>query len=111
MAYSPAPVEPGYGAGLEVNALLDQSTPISYPVAVLSKHVSRGRSTSYHFAPAPWGPYRTSEDVRVPGWRYRQTQVGDTVCVALRTGALWVAWYTVGSCGEPAIRGRPSNGV
>jgi hypothetical protein len=89
----------GYGAGLEVNALLDRSTPINYRVAVLSKHVSHGKSTNYHFGLAPWGRYRTSEDVMVPGWRYRQTQVGDTVCVALRTGALGVAWYTVGSCG------------
>lgn len=94
----------GYGAGLEVNALLDRSTPINYPVAVLSKHVSHGKSTSYHFSLAPWGPYRTSEDVMVPGWRYRQTQVGGTVCVALRTGALGVAWYTVGSCGDTRSR-------
>ena len=84
---------------IEVNALLDRSTPIDYPVAVISKHVSRGKSTNYHFGLAPWGPYHTSEDAMVPGWRYRQTQVGDTVCVVLRTGALGVAWYTVGSCG------------
>jgi hypothetical protein len=89
----------GYGAGLEVNALLDRSTPINYPVAVLSKHVGGGRGHTYHLGLAPWGPYRVSGDVLVPLWRYRQTQVGDTVCVALRTGALGVAWYTVGSCG------------
>jgi hypothetical protein len=100
----------GYGAGLEVNALLDRSTPISYPVAVTSKHVSHGKSTNYHLGLAPWGPYRTSEDVMVPGWRYRQTQIGDTVCIALRAGALHVAWYTVGSCGDVQGRGQPGNG-
>jgi hypothetical protein len=101
----------GYGAGLEVNALLDQSTPISYPVAVTSKHIGGGRGHTYHLGLAPWGPYRISGDVLVPLWRYRQTQIGNTVCVALRAGALGVAWYTVGSCGAPEIHGPPGNGV
>jgi hypothetical protein len=100
----------GYGAGLEVNALLDRSTPLNYPVVVSSKRVSRGKSTSYHLGLAPWGPYHTSEEVMVPGWRYRQTQIGDTVCVALRTGALGVAWYTLGSCGDLQGRDQPTKG-
>jgi hypothetical protein len=88
----------GYGAGLEVNALLDRSPPMTYPVVVQSKRASHGKSTSYHFGLQAWGPFDTGQDVMVPAWRYRQTQIGDTVCVALRAGALGVAWYTVTSC-------------
>jgi hypothetical protein len=43
----------GYGAGLEVNALLDLSTPINYPVVGSSKRVSSGKSTNYHLGLAP----------------------------------------------------------
>jgi len=88
----------GYGAGLEVNALLDRSPPMTYPVVVQSKRASHGKGTSYHLGLQAWGPFHTGQDVMVPAWRYRQTRIGDTVCVALRAGALGVAWYTVTSC-------------
>jgi hypothetical protein len=90
----------GYGAGLEVNALLDHSTPTSYRVTVLSKRVSRGRSTSYYLGVPAWGPHHSGEDVMVAGWRYRDTRVGDTVCILLRPGAFSVGWYVLASCGN-----------
>jgi hypothetical protein len=88
----------GYGAGMEVNALLDGSTPEIYRVLVTSKHVSRGRSTSYHLNLAQWGPNDTEQDITVSSNRYARTKIGDTVCLVLRSGALGVAWSEVGEC-------------
>lgn len=89
----------GYGAGLEVNALLDHSPPTSYPASVLSKRSIRGsRSTTYYLSVPAWGPYQAGQEVMVSPWRYRTTQVGDTICILLRPGALRVSWYTVASC-------------
>jgi hypothetical protein len=90
----------GYGAGLEVNALLDHSPPTSYRVTVLSKRISRGKSTSYYLGVPAWGPHQSGEDVMVAGWRYRDTRVGDTVCILLRPGALRLGWYVLASCGN-----------
>jgi hypothetical protein len=90
----------GYGAGLEVNAMLDQSPPQSYRVVVAAKHVNQGKSTSYHLTLAPWGPYVSGQDLRVSHSRYAATRPGDTVCMFLRAGALHVAWSELGSCDE-----------
>lgn len=88
----------GYGAGLEANALLDHSPPSPYPAKVMSKRIGGGRSHSYDLSVSAWGPFRTEQEVMVPAWRYRNTQVGDTVCMLLRPGALGVGWYALASC-------------
>jgi hypothetical protein len=88
----------GYGAGLEANALLDQSPASPFPTKVMSKRIGGGRSHSYNLRVSAWGPFQTSQEVMVPAWRYANTQVGDTVCILLRPGALRVSWYTLASC-------------
>jgi hypothetical protein len=90
----------GYGAGLEANALLDHSAPRTYSVTVLSKRISRGKSTSYYLGVPAWGPHQSGEDVTVSGRRYQNTRVGDTVCILLRPGAFGVGWYVLASCGN-----------
>jgi hypothetical protein len=88
----------GYGAGLQVNALLDGSAPQAYRVLVVSRHVSHGKSTSYHLQLAPWGPNVGGQDLMVSPSRYAQTRPGDSVCMLLRPGALNVAWSELGQC-------------
>jgi hypothetical protein len=90
----------GYGAGMVVNALLDQSTPATYRVIVTAEHMNRGRGTTYYLQLAPWGPNVGGQDVRVSSSRYAATKPGDTVCVVLKSGALGVAWSALGSCGN-----------
>jgi hypothetical protein len=89
----------GYGAGMQVNALLDGSTPQTYRVVVTAKHVSHGKSTSYHLSLAPWGPKANGQDLMVPYSQYAVVRPGDTVCMLLRSGALGVAWSELGGCG------------
>ena len=88
----------GYGAGMQVNALLDGSAPQTYRVGVTAKHVSHGKSTSYHLTLAPWGPKVSGQDLMVPYSQYAVVKPGDTVCMLLRSGALGVAWSELGRC-------------
>jgi hypothetical protein len=88
----------GYGGGMQVNALLDPSTPQTYRVKVTAKNVSRGRSTSYHVKLAPWGPYLSGQNLMVSYSKYTAVKTGDTVCMLLRSGALRVAWSEMGRC-------------
>jgi hypothetical protein len=93
----------GYGAGLQVNALLDQSTPQTYRVIVIAKHVSRGRSTSYHLNLAPWGPNVSGQNLMVSYSQYAAVKSGDTVCMLLRSGALRVAWSALERCDSAVV--------
>jgi hypothetical protein len=90
----------GYGAGMIINALLDESTPRTYQVLVTAKHISRGRGTSYHLQLAAWGPKVGGQEVLVSSSRYSVTKVGDTVCMVLKSGALGVPWSALGGCGD-----------
>jgi hypothetical protein len=94
----------GYGAGMEVNALLDRSTPQKYRVIVTGKHVSHGKSTSYHLNLAPWGPEVSGQDLTVSYSQYAVVKRGDAVCMLLRSGALSVAWSELGHC-DGAVSG------
>ena len=88
----------GYGGGMQVNALLDPSTPQSYRVIVTAKHVSHGRSRTYHLILAPWGPNVGGQDLMVSYSQYAAVKAGDVVCMLLRSGALRVAWSELGRC-------------
>jgi len=38
----------GYGLAIEANVLFDRSSPTTYEVTVIDKHVSRGKATTYN---------------------------------------------------------------
>jgi hypothetical protein len=95
----------GYGAGMEVNALLDQSTPQTYRVLVSSKYVSHGKSTMYHLKLASWGPNAGGQNLLVSYSQYAAVKPGDTVCMSLRSGALRVMWSELGRC-DGAVAAR-----
>jgi hypothetical protein len=90
----------GYGAGMQVNALLDRSVPRPFRVVVISKYASHGKSTSYHLKLAPWGPKVSGQDLMVSYIHYAALKPGDTVCMLLRSGALYVPWSQLGRCGD-----------
>ena len=91
----------GYGVSLEINALADRSIARVHRVKVLAEFVSESsKIKSWYLTLAPWGPVSESEDINVPEAQYERTKPGDTVCVQLKSGALQVAWYRIGPCGE-----------
>jgi hypothetical protein len=88
----------GLGVGLEANTLLDRSQGIGYTPSVVEKHIYQGKRTEYRLTLTPWGPQTTQKSIGVPREVYNSVSPGDTMCLALRKGALGIRWYIVGSC-------------
>jgi hypothetical protein len=85
----------GYGATLAINSVYDDGAATTFTPQVIDKHISSGKTTTYHLRLKPWGPVPTAEDVQVSAACYRQVQPGQTVTVALLPGRLGVPWFTV----------------
>lgn len=87
-----------WGALGAADVLLDDRPAETYEVAVLHKHVSSGKHTSYDLRLAPWGPVGEEQEVDVGSALYDEVEIGDLVCVQLRPGALGVRWFVVDRC-------------
>ena len=91
----------GYGAGLELNALADDSVPRVFPTKVVEKRVDGDvKWTTWYLTLKPWGPVAQADEVSVSKSLYQAIRPGDTVCVVLRSGALRIEWYEVAACGS-----------
>jgi hypothetical protein len=88
----------GYGAGIEVDALLDRAAPETFNAVVTRKYVSTGRHTTREFVLSPWGPREEPNNVSVHPSFYEMIKSGDTVCVDLHSGAIAIPWYIVRPC-------------
>ena len=86
----------GYGAGLELNTLLDKGSVTSYPVHVLSKR-SSGRWAQF-LTVEPWGRKESDNEITVRSSLYSQVSIGTVVCVNLHPGAFRLNWYAVSTC-------------
>jgi hypothetical protein len=95
----------GFGASMQINALLDHSPTTVYRAEITDMRVSHGRHTSYNLYLAPWGPKLEPDHVTVSRRFYNSVSAGDSVCLALRSGALNIPWYTVHQCLKP-VQGR-----
>jgi hypothetical protein len=80
------------------DVLPDASATHIYTTKVLRTYESHGRTTSYYIRLAPFGPEGYSADADVSPAVYRQTHVGDQICVRLHSGFLHAAWYTLVPC-------------
>lgn len=93
-----------FGAAISADILADSSPATVQPVQVVRRYVhvtsGRGQHTSYFLVTEPWDAYGTTMDrVKVSSRRYRETRVGDVVCVGLHRGLLRAAWYAAVPCG------------
>jgi hypothetical protein len=88
-----------YGAAVQADALLDAAPAKLIAVPVVGKWDFYGRYVrSSYIQLAPWGPRREVSDVSVRRVLYDFVKIGGTVCLHLRPGALWMAWYYVTPC-------------
>lgn len=78
------------------NFLLDTAEPVKNRIEVLGKRHTTGRGASQYFRVSAWGPYRGENEIKVPHEMYRQTQVGQTICLQHHPGALHMGWYSFG---------------
>lgn len=95
----------GYGAGVQINRLLDSSPPTIFEVHVAGK-ANSGRSLPGQLELSPWGPSRISTVAWVSRAVYESVKPGDTVCVHLHTGGLRVRRYVVRACPSRSV-GEP----
>jgi hypothetical protein len=84
----------GYGAGTMFDTAFDEAPGRRYPAQVLSKHLSRGKTTTYYLHLTPWGPIHTAQDVTVDAGLYDYVEPGSPVHVYLYPGRLGAAWFT-----------------
>lgn len=78
--------------------VFDKSQTTIYPVPIVSKHITHGKSTSYNLKLAAWEFETAGTQASVSRDLYESVQPGDSVCVVLRAGALRIPWYRVTSC-------------
>ncbi|HTW74616.1 MAG TPA: hypothetical protein VMD56_06805 [Steroidobacteraceae bacterium] len=94
----------GYGVGLDLDTVADSSPAQVYRVKVLDKYERRsegvrGVSSVRHYLRLDrWGPVDHIGDVSVSVDDYELARRGAVVCLALRSGALRVAWYRISPC-------------
>lgn len=91
----------GWGLAASIDTTADPSTPQSYSVQVIGRHISRGsRSTTYYLELEPWGPYQaaTNSNMKVSWQMYSTTRSGDIVCLSLHSGALHAPWFEPVPC-------------
>lgn len=85
----------GYSVVALINGIGDQSKAEIYPVQIIGKRVSTGKTTTYYLELEPWGPVKEEAETDVPGSLYDAVSEGDVVYVHLRQGLFNIPWYTV----------------
>lgn len=90
-----------YCLGVAADTLEDAAQVTRYTTSVAGKHTSSGRSTSYILVLAPWGPVQSANQINVSRSTYRQTEIGDQVCLDLHPGTLKAPWYQAANCSYP----------
>ncbi|NQZ08166.1 MAG: hypothetical protein HRT35_13495 [Algicola sp.] len=85
----------GWAVTVSLNGVLDSSESQIYPVTVLEKQNSGGKSKTWNLKLAPWALQSTPEDIEVSKSKYEAIAVGDTVDVHVREGAFGMPWYYV----------------
>jgi hypothetical protein len=87
-----------FGVIGEANALLDRAPVPVIRSQIMAKHVSQGKTTTFHFTLAPWGARSETDDASVPRDLYDRLQPGNPVCIPLHKGALGMPWFVVQAC-------------
>jgi hypothetical protein len=89
----------GYGAALHINALADSSDIQLTRYLLRKKRISNGK-TVRHIAELdkadPGAPEVSSAEVTP--YFYGMLKPGDSVCLAIRRGALRIQWFSAGPC-------------
>jgi hypothetical protein len=89
----------GYGAGLEINQLLDHSAATVYSGRVMGKHISSGsKHTNYDLEVNSPELDAFNGNLSVPSSLYHSVAVGDSICATVKRGALNIQWFVVHRC-------------
>lgn len=91
----------GYSALTLASCLWGNQEIEQFTARVVSKRVaSRSSGPDYLLEVKPWGHRSEVNEVSAVRSLYDQLTVGDQACIAVRPGALSIAWFTVWPCRE-----------
>jgi hypothetical protein len=82
----------------ELNTIFDTSFARVFPTAIQSRHVSHGKSTSYHVVLDGWDGRPAGDDVRVRYGFYASHHPGERICVRLHNGWLGFRYIELEAC-------------
>jgi hypothetical protein len=85
----------GFGSVLFYNCYYDNSIPVENHVAVISKRISSGKTTTYYLSVTSWGNRAAGDELTVSKKQYNKTSEGDSVTVYLSKGKLGIPWISV----------------
>ena len=90
-----------YGTGVTaaLNQDMDSRAPEMHTAQVLGRRTSPYRGHAEYLKLGPWGPRENAEEVRIRGVGFDGVAIGESVCIDLHPGALWVSWYETYNCG------------
>lgn len=79
------------------NTVLDHRQPERYRLQVLNKRSKGGKHPTQYFTLPNWGPYGHENEIEVSRRLFRETEVGQSVCIQLHPGTIGLEWYSVRS--------------
>jgi len=87
----------GYGLGsvLVINYSFDTSKEQVIPAIVKNRYTTQNKSASYMLTLNEWGSYNKTEDIEVSNEFYNTINVGDSLRVHLKQGALHLPWFVI----------------
>lgn len=85
----------GFGNTVHINTVFDASQPRIYRARIDNKKISSGKHTSYNLYISEWGPESVSSTIDVGSRFYNNVNVGDSVTMYYRPGALNIPWYKI----------------
>lgn len=84
-----------YGAVVTTNCLYDDSVPELFTAQIISKRVSRGKTTTYYFTLSPWGKQTEADEVDVPKELYDLLNEKELVSIYLKKGKFDIPWFVI----------------
>ena len=90
----------GFGSVRAVDHLPTHAPAQFYSAAIVDKHETSGRSSSYYLHLAPWGPFQDENKLEVNHSLYEAAEIGDKICLELHQGLLHAPWYVPASCSK-----------
>lgn len=84
-----------YGAVITLNCFYDKSYSEVYGSKVISKRISKGKSTSYYLRLAPWGPQKEEKDISVNKGLYNRVNESQIVEIIFHKGEFNIPWFEI----------------
>ncbi len=86
-----------FGAIVMANCLLDKTSPTTYQVNIIDKHISHSSKggNTYYLKINSWGPISAQKEVPVPVSFYNNVNANEIIAANLKQGFLGMRWYYV----------------